>query len=306
MRLFLGWKPAFHPMGHAGRELELLVAALEDTLGGLDGVQVESPARLRDIDTEQVREVDVAIRFTKGTHDVLIVMECRDRAAAGDVTWIEQIRTKCASVGADRIIAVSASGFTKPAIQKARRYRIEIRTMEQVDGGEIAKHIGVTLERVRQIRSVRDVILSCELAPVPREDWPHAIPPRSSQSDDHVFLSAASGRRFSIRELIESPGLQEQLLGNSDLEPPTPFELTFKARHVATDAPGPLQWVIGLTGMITAREHREPIAPTKFHRYKSEKAEIARRAEFRVDKITVVATTWPRKPARPRAESQGT
>lgn len=286
-------------MSRAGRELELLVAALEDTIGSLDGVQVESPAHLKDRDTDQFREVDVAIRFKHGTHEVLIVMECRDRAAPSDVTWIEQIRTKCSSVGADRIVAVSASGFTKPALQKAKRYRIETRSIEQVATGEMTKLIGATLERVQQFRFVDHARVTCDPAPISMEEWRHPIPARDSPSDDSIFLTAATGRRFSIRVLLESPGIREQFQAQLARGAPTPFDLTFKARHVATDHGGILQWVVGMAGVIGVREEREPIAPNRLHRYRNERAEIARRAEFEVDNVTIVATTWPREKREP-------
>jgi hypothetical protein len=288
----------------AGRELELLVAALEDTIGSLDGIRVESPARLRDLDTDQVREVDVAIRARHGTHELLIVMECRDRAAPGDVTWIEQIRTKCSSVGADRIVAVSASGFTKPALQKAKRYRIETRSMEQVATGEMRKLTGVDLERVKRIHFVRDVKVTCDAAPIPADEWRHSIPPRRSPSDDAIFLNAATGRRFSIRDVLEFPGIREQMQALLAADGETPFQMIFKKSHVATDHGGILQRVVGMSGMIGQREERESIAPARLHRYRSGKAELARRAEFRVDDVTIVATTWPRDADRPGRASE--
>ena len=51
--------------------------------------------------TNQPREVDASIRYQVGSVPILITIECRDRVAVQDSTWIEQLvqkgsnRSKC-------------------------------------------------------------------------------------------------------------------------------------------------------------------------------------------------------------------
>ena len=113
------------------RKFELLVAVIEERLAP-KGAIVKSPDRLRDIDTGRWREVDATIRLPVGSTEILVAIECRKRKDSSDVTWIEQLATKRAKVGAAKIIAVSERGFSKPAIQSAARYAIELRVLGEI------------------------------------------------------------------------------------------------------------------------------------------------------------------------------
>jgi hypothetical protein len=65
-----------------------------------EGISVQRRARIPDVDSGQLREVDVLLEGTLGSAQLRVIVECRDRAAAADVTWIEQLATKRRSVGA--------------------------------------------------------------------------------------------------------------------------------------------------------------------------------------------------------------
>jgi hypothetical protein len=96
------------------REFERLIARIESDAGP-KGLIVRSPDRLRCKLTGRLREVDASIRAKIGTTEMLVTIECRRRSKLQDVTWIEQLATKKSSIGADRTIAVSASGFSTEA-----------------------------------------------------------------------------------------------------------------------------------------------------------------------------------------------
>lgn len=115
-----------------GRKFELLIETLEKYSLNDQG-KIISPGFLIDKVTNQSREVDILIKSKIGTTDISIIIECRDRKSKQDVTWIEQIYTKLNDLNADKVIAVSSSGFTKPALAKAKRYGIETRTYSEID-----------------------------------------------------------------------------------------------------------------------------------------------------------------------------
>ncbi len=96
------------------REFERLIARIEADAGP-HGVTVTSPDWLRCKLTGRMREVDASFRAKVGTTEILVTIECRRRGKTQDVTWIEQLATKKSSIGADRTIAVSASGFSAEA-----------------------------------------------------------------------------------------------------------------------------------------------------------------------------------------------
>ena len=129
-------------MSRKGRDFELLVKMLEETLAPL-GVEIKSPDLLTDKITGKNREVDVSIRSRIGSAECLIIIECRDRATNEDVTWLEQLATKKQNVGANIAIAVSSKGFSHDARQMAEHYGIEIRLVEEVTVGEVASWIGL-------------------------------------------------------------------------------------------------------------------------------------------------------------------
>lgn len=110
-------------MSRKGREFEKLVETFERVLAP-HNVTVKSPDSIEDLDTGSPREIDISIRGKIGSVDVLIICECRDRKKPQDAPWIEQVAGKRRSVGADIAIAISASGFYKPAITKAKEFGV--------------------------------------------------------------------------------------------------------------------------------------------------------------------------------------
>jgi len=118
------------------QQFEQLVARIEAAAAPL-GAVVKSPDRIRDLTTGRLREVDASIRYKVGTVDVLITVECRKRSRKADDTWIEQLATKRAKLGAAKTIAVSARGFSSSAARTAAYHGIELRTLSEVSAVEI-------------------------------------------------------------------------------------------------------------------------------------------------------------------------
>lgn len=104
---------------------------------GPRGLLVKSPDRLRCKLTGRLREVDASIRAKAGTTELLVTIECRRRSRLQDVTWIEQLTTKKSSIGADRTIAVSASGFSAEAQIAASHAGISLRKISDLTVADI-------------------------------------------------------------------------------------------------------------------------------------------------------------------------
>ena len=81
----------------------------------------------------QPRQIDVSIR--RG--GLLTLVECRIHKDPQDVTWIEELMGRRTSLKADAVIAVSASGFTKTARDKANVHGIHLRDFATLSRGEI-------------------------------------------------------------------------------------------------------------------------------------------------------------------------
>jgi hypothetical protein len=77
------------------------------------------------------REIDVAVESTVGHHEVLIAIECRDHGRPANIQWIDALVGKYADLPVSNVIAVSSSGFSKRARQKAEKVNIRTITLEQ-------------------------------------------------------------------------------------------------------------------------------------------------------------------------------
>jgi hypothetical protein len=71
------------------------------------------------------RQIDVSIR----RDGALTLIECRIHKDPQDVTWIEELMGRRTSLKADAVIAVSASGFTTTAREKAAAHGIHLRDL---------------------------------------------------------------------------------------------------------------------------------------------------------------------------------
>ena len=106
-----------------------IVTLLNATLGGQASV-VES-AMLRDKVTQEDREVDVLITICAANYSVAIGVEVVSWSRPAGTPWVERMRAKHDNLQIDKLILVSQSGFTRPAIEKARFYGIETLTVER-------------------------------------------------------------------------------------------------------------------------------------------------------------------------------
>lgn len=129
-------------MARPGRELEQIVATVEAALSGT-GVEVRSPYHVAGRSGLR-REVDVWITGHLGSAPITVMVECRDRQDVQDVTWIDEVAGKADDVGADKVIAVSAEGFSEGARQSAAARGVEIRTLEDLAPADVLGWLGVS------------------------------------------------------------------------------------------------------------------------------------------------------------------
>lgn len=120
------------------REFELIVARIEEYLSDNDAV-VTSPDKVLDNDTGKMREVDATIRYKIGSVELLIIFECRRHKRRQGTLWIEQLASKRRALGAAKCVAISSTGFSVPAIKKAERLGVELRTLKNINKDTIER-----------------------------------------------------------------------------------------------------------------------------------------------------------------------
>ena len=118
-------------MPRQGRELEKLIATLENLLGDTN-IEVKSPDYVVGVNSGSRREIDVSLRTNVGSSEILVILETRDRNETDDVRWIEQLATKRKDVLASKVVAVSSSGFTEGARNTAQRLGIDLRSIDEI------------------------------------------------------------------------------------------------------------------------------------------------------------------------------
>jgi hypothetical protein len=144
------------------REFEQLVEQIKRLK--IPDARIASPDKPLDTDTDVPREVDVGIHIPRETGEIFIAVECRDRAAIQDVTWVEQLITKKQSIQADILIAVTSSDFTESARKKASIHGIQLRLVRDFRPDEILEWAEATYVTISYVglSAITNVVLFCE------------------------------------------------------------------------------------------------------------------------------------------------
>ena len=198
------------------REFEQLVARIEESLAPT-GAKVTSPDRVKDLVSGRLREVDASIRYNVGSAHILLPLEGRTRRGVQDDTWIEQLATKRAKIGAAKTIAVSATGFSESAVKTAQLYGIELRTLQDRIGEEIVQQFvsGMKMSLIITDYSARTIAFELEGGvPLPAEELAPEIAEAFDRGEPEiaVITHPATGKGFTVQELLfarEPPNLPE-------------------------------------------------------------------------------------------------
>lgn len=184
-------------MSRKGKDLELLVAQLESYIDA--DVRIKSPDYIEDRLTKKKREVDISLRKSVGSVEILVVIECRDRKSVEDTTWIEQLATKHRDIQANKVIAVSSNRFTKEAIQKANAYNIDIRTVKELTLDDISSWFtGGTLELITRMAYITHVRIGLDIIDKKLEkSILKEIVPISIEKE--IFIIKQTGDRASLQ-----------------------------------------------------------------------------------------------------------
>ncbi len=108
------------------------------------GARVTESKMIRDIVTEEEREVDIAIEDEYMGQPILIGIECRDRRRNETTEWIDSLIGKYRDLPVDKVFAVSSSGFTKSAQQRGAAHRIVTLAITEAEETAWATVVGET------------------------------------------------------------------------------------------------------------------------------------------------------------------
>ncbi len=278
------------PPSKEWREFEKQVADLEQTMGHY-GITVESPGFLPDKDTGVSREIDVLVTVPYKPKDIHVMIECRRHAEAQDVMWIEQLAAKRDSVNADRAVAVSLTGFSGPAEEKARIKGIETRTLAELSVDTLLETVYIaSFTSEKLLHENMKINLECgpilEHPGVPRPDPPPALE-RMIESEDNeakVFFDVESQQKLSISDIWKRTAWDTVTTKLQPDAPPKSLTLVVKVPGAppVIQAPGASQPFYLWRYTVTADFWVESIKliPTHFYEYTNEEGLLMRRLEY--------------------------
>jgi hypothetical protein len=140
--------------------LELISHAVELELG--QELEVKYDARIPEILTGNLRQVDSAIITTGSGRQFLRIVEVQDRSSRMGAQFVDLATAKARSVGAHRLTLVAAAGFTRGAIDKIRQEHsaivdaIELRQARPDEWPQLINMRSVTVK-------ILDEAIKCEL-----------------------------------------------------------------------------------------------------------------------------------------------
>ncbi len=124
-------------MPRKGRFLELLVKQLQESLVS-EGIEVRSPEEFYK-GGQKIGEIDVTLRGKFGTSTVFVGIECRDRPQDGPQgrEWIREIIGEKEDFCIHKMIAVSSTGFTQPAIELAEKTDVQLLVLDEATQNDL-------------------------------------------------------------------------------------------------------------------------------------------------------------------------
>jgi hypothetical protein len=110
-----------------GKQFEILTKEIFEAL-------VENPAytevehNVKLLGKDGLRQIDVLLRAQVSSLSILTIIECKDENQNLDVQYVDALHSKMQDVNAHKAVLVARKGFSKTAIQKAKRVGITLCT----------------------------------------------------------------------------------------------------------------------------------------------------------------------------------
>jgi hypothetical protein len=107
-----------------------------------DGAKVTESKLMRDRLTGRYREVDVVIEGRVGQQPVVVSLECRDHKRVADVSWVDAMKAKHERLDTNALLLASRMGFTPEAKDVAKKYGLELFSLQDLDAADIPALLG--------------------------------------------------------------------------------------------------------------------------------------------------------------------
>jgi hypothetical protein len=122
-------------MPHRTNPFQHLILKLEQAFAG-PGERVLESVELEEYPDSSLREIDTLIEGQVAGHPIRVAVECRDHARPQGKEWIDQLCGKYRDLNVSEVVAVSRSGFTRGAREKAKKVGIRLYTLEETEDSD--------------------------------------------------------------------------------------------------------------------------------------------------------------------------
>ena len=200
-------------MPKRSNEFQKLVGLVRVNLA--EGAAITESKMLRDRITGTEREVDVCVEGIVGGTHVRVCIECRDRARAADVTWVEELKAKHERLPTHVLILASRSGFTNEARRVAQLNGIEAISfdeVEQTNFHDLFKGKSSLFAKCITISADKVVVGLLPTITLPAENV--VVQPDNAIFNANGVLIGLMGHL--VMETINSPDMLQQLLNQGD------------------------------------------------------------------------------------------
>lgn len=119
-------------MPKRSNQIQKLIKYISEQLAP-EGAKVEESVLLEEkgVKNPSEREIDILLEYNIGISTIRIAIECRDRERTDNITWIDSLIGQYANLPVDKVIAISRSGFSSNAIEKAELNNIITMTLDK-------------------------------------------------------------------------------------------------------------------------------------------------------------------------------
>ena len=195
-------------MPKRSNKFQKLVTAIHACIA--NNVHVEESAFLVDKETGKKREVDILLQSRFGDYPISMSVEVIDRSRRAGSGWVEEMAGKHQALPTNKLVLVSRSGFTKPAIEKARGREIEALTIQEACATDWNLALRLEGQGVFQLFNVQ---FTCSAHLDGKSDWFPA--PLSAK----VFLPGGERPtevRNIVRFVVSEPKIRQAVLAHFD------------------------------------------------------------------------------------------
>lgn len=112
---------------------------------------VEESVLNKNLRTGAIRELDILLTNRKNKNDQYFI-ECRDHTRVQNIQWVDSLYGKWKRLKYKKVIGISSSGFSKPALAEAKELGIELLTLKKAEDrnwqGLFSKLENLTIEQI--------------------------------------------------------------------------------------------------------------------------------------------------------------